>query len=251
LRYLSHTPRIPIVFSRRFAFTGIESNNKNSMDMNDLIDRLQALDVCAVSDALDSLGVSGHAAGIERRSTRQRLTGRVQTMKLAAGSPPGGSKTHLGTRSIEEAGDTDVIVVEQRTGSPAACWGGVLSEAAHHKHIRGVIVEGPARDIDEINETGLPVFSRSVSPLSARGRIHESAINVPIQVGDVTVEPGDLVIADGSGVVFIPEAIAEKAIDKAEAIAERERQMVAAIHENKPVREVMGRDYETMLATQD
>ena len=146
---------------------------------------------------------------------------------------------------------TDVIVVEQRTGSPAACWGGVLSEAAHHKHIRGVIVEGPARDIDEINETGLPVFSRSVSPLSARGRIHEAAINVPIQVGDVTVEPGDLVIADGSGVVFVPASIAEAAIAKAEEIAARERGMVAEIHENKPVREIMDRKYETMLGTQD
>jgi regulator of RNase E activity RraA len=72
-----------------------------------------------------------------------------------------------------------------------------------------------------------------------------------VQVGDVTVEPGDLVIADGSGVVFIPESIAETAIAKAEEIADRERQMVAAIHENRPVREVMGRDYETMLGTQD
>jgi len=221
------------------------------MDTNDLIERLQALDVCAVSDALDSLGAAGYAAGIERRSTRQRLTGRVRTMKLAEGGPPGGSRAHLGTRSIEEAGESDVIVVEQRTGSAAACWGGVLSEAAHHKHIRGVIVEGPARDIDEINETGLPVFSRSISPLSARGRIHEAAINVPVQVGDVTVEPGDLVIADGSGVVFISAGIADKAIAKAEQIADRERQMVAAIHENKSITEIMGKDYETMLGTQE
>jgi regulator of RNase E activity RraA len=221
------------------------------MNVANLIDRLQALDVCAVCDALDSLGVGGYAAGIERRSTRQRIAGRVRTMKLSAGSPPAGSGTHLGTRSIEEAGDTDVIVVEQRTGSPAACWGGVLSEAAHHKHIRGVVVEGPARDIDEINETGLPVFSRSVAPLSARGRIHESAINVPVRVGDVTVEPGDLVIADASGVVFVPAAIAEETIARAEQIADRERQMVAAVHENRPITEIMGRDYETMLGTQE
>jgi len=221
------------------------------MTKTDLIERLEFLDACAVSDALDSLGVAGFAAGIERRSTRQRLVGRVRTMKLAAGPPPAASTTHLGTRSIEEAGDRDVIVVEQRTGSHAACWGGVLSEAAHHKHIRGVVVEGPVRDVDEINETGLPVFSRSIAPLSARGRIHESAINVAVQVGEVTVEPGDLVIADGSGVVFIPAAIAEKAIAKAEQIADRERQMVAAIHENEPVTAVMGRDYETLLGTQD
>ena len=147
--------------------------------------------------------------------------------------------------------DPDVIVVEQRTGSPAACWGGVLSEAAHHKHIRGVIVDGPVRDIDEINETGLPVFSRAVSALSARGRIHEAAVNVPVQVGDVAVEPGDLVIADGSGVAFIPAAIAPDVIAKAEEIAARERDMVAMVHENRPVSEIMDKKYETLLGTQE
>ena len=91
-----------------------------------------------------------------------------------AGQPPDGSDFHLGVRSIDEATDMDVIVIEQRTGIDAAAWGGVLSEAAHHKHIRGVIVEGAARDIDEINETGLPVFSRTTTPVSARGRIHEA-----------------------------------------------------------------------------
>ena len=74
---------------------------------------------------------------------------------------------------------------------------------------------------------------------------------MPVQVGDVTVEPGDLVIADGSGVVFISAGIADKAIAKAEQIADRERQMVAAIHENKSITEIMGKDYETMLGTQE
>ena len=179
------------------------------MDFVELITRLEKLDTCAVSDALDSLGVNGVADGIERRSTRQKIAGRVRTMQLAAGKQPDSNAPHLGTRSIEEAEDTDVIVLAQRTGINAACWGGILSEATHHKHIRGVIVEGPARDIDEINETGLPVFSRSITPIAARGRIHEAAVNVAVDIGGVVVEPGDLVIADGTGVVFVPAAIAE------------------------------------------
>ena len=209
------------------------------MDYSSLVDRLTALDTCAVSDALDSLGVSGAVAG------------RVRTIKLAAGKPDGGSGSHLGTRTIVESSDFDVIVVEQRAGIEAAGWGGVLATAAHHKGIRGVVVEGPARDIDEYERIGLPVFSRSATPRTARGRIHQAATDVEIRVGDVAVAPGDLVIADGTGVVFVPADIAEKALTLAEKITARERLMSADVLSDHPVTEVMGKDYETMLGTQD
>ncbi len=221
------------------------------MDYLSLIDRMTALDACAVSDALDSLGVNGVVDGIVRRSTNERVVGRVQTMKLSAGSPPAGSKSHLGTRSVEQAAPTDVIVVEQRTGVVAAGWGGVLATAAKEKGVRGVIVEGPARDIDEYEEIGLPVFSRSITPRTARGRIHESGVNVGIDVGDVHVEPGDLVVADGTGIVFVPARMAEQTIEVAERIVAREKMMADAVKAGKPVTVAMGKDYETMLGTQE
>lgn len=221
------------------------------MDPLDLISRLEKLDACSVSDALDSHGVVGVANGITRRSTRQKIAGRVRTLRLAAGTPKKSPTAHIGSRSIEAATDIDVIVIEQRTGIEAAAWGGVLSEAAHHKHIRGVVVDGPVRDIDDICETGLPVFSRGVTPLSARGRIHEAAMNEPVDICGLTVLPDDFVIGDGTGVVFIPAGIAEAVISAAERIAARERAMVGAVHENAPVMEIMGRDYEKMAGTQD
>ena len=220
------------------------------MDYASLVDRLSALDPCAVSDALDSLGVSGAVTGLKRRSTSATIAGRVQTIKLAAGKPEGGSMSHLGTRTIVEASDIDVIVVEQRTGIEAAGWGGVLAAAAKQQGVRGVIVDGPARDIDEYERIGLPVFSRSATPRTARGRIHEAATNVGIQVGEIAVEPGDLVIADGTGVVFVPARIAEAAVARAETIAAREQLMSADVLKGQPVTEVMGKNYETMLGTQ-
>jgi regulator of RNase E activity RraA len=221
------------------------------MDYVELLSRLEKLDTCAVSDALDAMREGGVVTGIARRSTRHAIAGRVRTLKMAAGAPPAGSSSHLGTQSIEEATDTDVIVIEQSTGVDAAAWGGVLAEAAHHKHIRGVIVDGAIRDVDAINETGLPVFSRSLTPKSARGRIHEQAVNVEVTIGGVAVNPGDFVIADGTGVVFLPAAIAADAIAAAEKIAVRDRQMIESVHEHQPVTEIMGRDYETMLDTQE
>jgi regulator of RNase E activity RraA len=213
----------------------------------DFINRLQALDACAVSDALDSLKLKGAHSGLVRRSTRKRIAGTVQTVKLHAMEPVGGSKRHLGTAAIEAADDLSVIVVEQRTGIDCAGWGGVLANAAKAKGVRGVIMEGPARDIDEYEEIDFPVFSRYTTPHTARGRVWEEAMGIPVQVGDAIVNPGDYVIADGSGVVFIPAARIEEILRIAERVAEKERLMTKDVLAGKPVSVVMGTNYETML----
>lgn len=209
--------------------------------------RLEKLDACAVSDALDSIGVTGAQSGLPRRSTRKRIAGIVHTVKLHAQAPEGGSKRHLGTAAIEAADALSVIVVEQRTGIDCAGWGGVLANAAHKKGVRGVIMEGPARDVDEYEEIGFPVFSRYTTPRTARGRVWEQAFDVPVQVGDTTVQPGDYVIADGSGVVFVPAARIEEVLKIAESIAEKERLMTQDVLAGKPVSVVMGTNYENML----
>jgi regulator of RNase E activity RraA len=137
--------------------------------------------------------------------------------------------------------------MEQRTGIDAACWGGNLSLGAQIRQVAGVIVDGPARDIDEAREYDFPVFARHATARTARGRIVEAGTNVAITVGDVTVQPGDYVVADGSAVVFVAQLELERVLTAAEAIAERERAMVVAIREGTPIGEVMGRNYETML----
>ena len=214
--------------------------------MNEILARLAQLDSCAVSDALDKLGLTGAVTGIPRLTTTRRIAGAVHTVRMDKddGSP---STRHLGTTAIEVSQPGDVIVMEQRTGLDAACWGGNLSFGAKLRGVAGVIVEGPARDIDEARDYDFPVFARSATARTARGRIREGATDVPITVGDITVRPGDFVVADGSAVVFIARADIGRVLDAAEAIAARERAMVAALNEGTPISEVMGRNYETML----
>src|SRR3954453_20547759 len=114
--------------------------------MRDLISRLKRMDTCAVSDALDKLGLKGSVTGISRFFTEQRIAGRGLTVRLEAAE--GRSNTrHLCTAAIEAATSGDIIVVEQRSGLDAASWGGNLSIGAQMKGVAGVIVEGPARDI--------------------------------------------------------------------------------------------------------
>ncbi len=215
--------------------------------MTDLLGRLAQLDACAVSDALDRLALPGAVSGIARLTTTRRISGRVITVTMARdeGQPP--ASRHLGTTAIEAAQPGDVIVMEQRTGVDAACWGGNLSLGAKIRQVAGVIVDGPARDIDEAREYDFPVFARSATSRTARGRIVETATNAAITVGNVIVRPGDFVVADASGVVFIAQGEVARVLETAEAVVARERAMVAALRDGMPISKVMGGDYETML----
>jgi len=215
--------------------------------MTHVAGRLARLDACAVSDALDKLGLSGAVSGLQRMSSTRRISGRVITVRMEQDDGRPAASRHLGTTAIEGAEPGDVIVMEQRTGIEAACWGGNLSLGAKLRQVAGVIVEGPARDIDEAREYDFPLFARSATSRTARGRIVETGTNVPITVGDVVVNPGDLVVADASAVVFIAAAEVDRVLEAAEAIATRERAMVAALREGTPISQVMGRNYETML----
>jgi 4-hydroxy-4-methyl-2-oxoglutarate aldolase len=214
--------------------------------------RLARLDCCAVSDALDKLGIArGYVGGLPRHAgTRSQISGRVVTYRLvAAGDAPPvtGKPRHLGTTAIELAAPGNIIVVEQRTGIDAGSWGGILSLAAHVKGIGGLIADGPVRDIDEARTYDFPVFSRGLTARTARGRVAEVEVNQTVQIGDVQVNAGDYVIADGSGVVFIAEADIERVLQAAEMISGREAAMAKALLAGEPVTDVMGANYEHML----
>jgi regulator of RNase E activity RraA len=210
------------------------------------IERLARLDTCALSDALDRLGLKGVVTGIGPLTGPRKIAGRVVTVKLV---PAEGrtSKQHLATTAIEASGAGDVLVVEHRSREDCAGWGGILSRAAKVRGIEGTLVDGAVRDVDESREIGYPVFARAAAPTTARGRIVEEGWNVPVDIGGFEVHPGDFVIADGSGVVFVTNSRIEEVLLAAEEIAARERAMAEAVESGKPVSRVMGGDYEAML----
>ena len=218
--------------------------------MDDPVKRLQRLDVCAVSDAMDKLGLPPSVSGLTQLSTQKRIAGQVVTYKLvpAAQVPPHeGAPRHLGTTAIEAAQPGNVIVIEQRTGLDAGSWGGILSLAAQLRQVAGVVVDGPVRDIDEARAYDFPVYARGLTARTARSRVAEAFTNQPVRIGEVTVCPGDYVIADASGVVFIAAADIERVLKAAEMIVGREAAMAQALRAGQPVSQVMGADYEHML----
>jgi regulator of RNase E activity RraA len=215
------------------------------MDENSI--RLNQLDSCAVSDAMDKLGLRGVVTGIHQYSTQRKIAGRILTVKLGIDDGRPAAHKHLSTTAIESANPGDIIVVEQRTGVDAAAWGGNLSLGAKVRGVAGVICEGPARDVDESRQHDFPVYARDHTCTTARGRLIEVATNEPISVGTVLVSPGDFVIADASAVVFIRAVDIARVIEMAEKIVEKEKLMAESIRAGTPIGSVMGAEYERML----
>lgn len=215
------------------------------------VQRLRRLDACAVSDALDKLQLPGAVSGLPQRSGSGRIAGRAVTMKVGPGQPPGGPARHLGCTAIEQAGPDTIIVVEQRSGLEAGCWGGLLTLGAKVRGVAGVVADGPLRDVDEAVACEFPVFSRTLTSRTARGRVVELGVQVPLTLGgageEVIVEPGDYVLADRSAVIFIAAADIERVLDAAETIVAKEAAMAKAILSGTPIGQVMGGHYEHML----
>jgi regulator of RNase E activity RraA len=205
----------------------------------------ERFDTGTVSDALDRLAMVGAIQSVSRLTTDRTVVGYAVTVQLGPddGSP---SERHLCTAAIEAGDDRSVIVV---AGGRLDCggWGGLLSRAASYKGIRGVIVDGASRDVDEAAAIGLPVFARRAACATARGRQREVGSGEPVVVDGVRIAPGDVVVADGSGLVVVPRADALRVVEAATAIHEREQEMAARIGAGETVSAVLGGNYESML----
>lgn len=217
------------------------------MAQESLVARLAKLDTCGVSDALDRLGLRGATIGIRPVWPCPRIVGRAVTVKI---KPAGLDKStqHIGTPAIEAAQPGDVIVVDNSGRPDVSVWGGLLSLASKVKGLSGVVIDGACRDVDDSRDVGFPVFARTAVPVTARGRVMQTSFNEEVQFGSVQVHPGDLVIADHSGVVIIPKEKEEEVMTQAEALVQTEAKMAEGIRAGRPVVEVMtGLGYESML----
>jgi regulator of RNase E activity RraA len=212
-----------------------------------IIERLAKLDTCAVSDALDSLSLKGATWGVRPLWQCPRIVGRAVTMKI---KPAGLQQPtqHLGTAPIEAAQPGDIIVIDNGGKLEFSCWGGLLALSAKLKGISGVVIDGASRDIDEARELEFPVYARGAVPMTARGRVVQESYNQEIQFAGVQCRPGDLVIADGSGVVIIPREKEEAAVAAAESIFQKEQEMAAGIRKGSSGLEMLQKlGYEQML----
>ncbi|MDR2745127.1 MAG: hypothetical protein LBB66_08070 [Desulfovibrio sp.] len=210
--------------------------------------RLLALSTTNVADALDAWDLRGATFGIRPMWEKaDKITGRAVTVKLTAAGETK-SKNHLGVTAIEAAESGDVIVIDNGGRLDTSCWGGILATGAKMKGIGGLVVDGAVRDLDDIMEIDFPVYARGTVVSTARGRIMEESTQKMIQFGGVQVRPGDVVLADKSGVVVVPWEKIDAVLTKAEEFFGKEESMIRDIRSGLSMLEVDNKyNYEKML----
>ncbi|SMY09444.1 RraA family protein [Flavimaricola marinus] len=146
------------------------------------------------------------------------ITGTAVTVAI-----PGMDSTLL-QYAVSTLREGDILVVDRLGDARHACIGGGVASAIARKGGAAAIIGGPCTDPDEIMELGLPVYSTGVSSITTRIRDGGGALNKPVSVGGVPVLPGDIVMADATGVIVIPpdeaEAICEVALARQKKTAE-------------------------------
>ena len=210
--------------------------------------RLEYLSSTNIADALDSLGMHQFAYGIVPLNQNvKKIIGKAITIKITAAGMTK-TKDHMCHKAIDVAKEGDVIVIDNGGNLDFNCWGGVAAFAAKYKGVSGTVVDGACRDIDEFNEYDYPVFARGRTVITARGRLIEEGTNVMIRFQGVQVRPGDIVVADDSGVVFIPIELLGETVEKAEKLYAKEQAMISDLATGMSMPEVGKKySYEQML----
>jgi regulator of RNase E activity RraA len=195
--------------------------------------RAARLDTTSISDALDRLGIAGQCLNIKPLDHRFHLTGRAYTILYGpAGSPPGTVGDYI---DDVEAGQ--VIVLDNGGRENATVWGDILTWLANHKKIAGTVIDGACRDTRLARELNYPIYSRSYSMRTGKDRVQVEGVNVPVNVGDARVNPGDLLRGDSDGVLVIPRAHEGAVLTAAEDIDAAEHRIRVALKEGKTLAE--------------
>lgn len=186
---------------------------------------MRDLSTATVSDALDRLGLATQCPEVRPLSRSTRVFGPSFTVAmLPAAIKPGTVGDY-----IDEVPPGHVVVIDARGRTDATVWGDLLTAAARRLGIAGTVIDGLCRDSETCRRLDYPLFSRGHAMRTAKSRLELVAIQVPVGIGKVRVEPEDLILGDADGVVVIPASLEQDVERVAREIAAAESHIRHAI----------------------
>ncbi|MSQ65949.1 MAG: RraA family protein [Limnohabitans sp.] len=118
-------------------------------------------------------------------------------------------------------------------GLDIAVKGNLMGTTAKVRGLGGAVIDGAVRDVAELRSIGFPVWPRRITPATSVGRMVSAEKQVPVNCGDILVNPGDYIVVDADGVVVVPAAAAERVIELLKQYDDKECKMIPIIEKEK------------------
>lgn len=165
------------------------------------------LDTPGVSDALDKLKIPGQAFNIMPLTDYKKVhVGPAFTVRYEAASDPAGSVGDF----LDNVPQGDFVVIDNGGRSDCTVWGDIMTQYAGLRGIAGTVIDGVCRDVNRAIADGYPLFTVGRWMRTGKDRVQVGDINKPVTIGQVRVEPRDIIVADANGVVVVPRSRARE-----------------------------------------
>jgi 4-hydroxy-4-methyl-2-oxoglutarate aldolase len=148
--------------------------------------------------------------------------------------------------ALYQATPGTVLVCDGTATTSCALFGELMATDAANQGVAGLVVQGPIRDIADIDELGFPVWSTGTAPGQA-SKTSALSVGAPVIVGNVLVSPGDQIIADRDGIVVVPAAGWDAIQAEVAALAEREAKTRARLAAGERLADINGLDLTRFL----
>lgn len=197
----------------------------------DLLARCAAIGTSTWADALDTLGIEGVLQGIVQRAGSGRVAGFAATARHVWGELGDFDRSDFAVGRLVGATGPDTVLMVDAGGTSISTFGGIASMAAVKRGATAVVIDGACRDVDEIKEEGLWMASRHVTPLTGKTRLRLQEMGGQITVGGITVNQGDLVVGDDTGLVVVPRARLQEVLKAADAALDVDERVAQGIRD--------------------
>lgn len=188
-----------------------------------------------ISDAVDeATGARGFMSPDMKPVFKAKIVGRAATallrpvLKYDARKHP-----NYALQILDEAEPGSVLVYVLEDGLDIAGMGNLMATTAKVRGLEGAVIDGAARDIEEVARIGFPIYSRAVSPATSVGRLVSVAKQIPVVCGGVLVNPGDYIVGDSDGVVVVPQEAAVRVVELIAQYDDKESRMIPIIEREK------------------
>jgi 4-hydroxy-4-methyl-2-oxoglutarate aldolase len=200
------------------------------MSSSELITQLRDLGAATVYEAQGAKGALD--SGMKPIDPTSRLSGPAYTVDAR---PADNLILH---HAVMKAQPGDVLVVDAKGFLEAGPWGDVLTILAIKRGIAGMVINGCVRDANLIISLGFPIFCRGLS-IKGTAKHQPGKVGVPVMIGDVVINPGDIIVGDRDGLVVVAKDEVEKTLASAVSREEKEDKMREAIEQGASTAELL------------